>query len=141
MKCTRDGGDGLSPPLSWENAPPQAEGYAVVMHHYPHGKYAGIDAPSHYWLLWDIPASVESLDHGNPDSIGYEGSDKDMRRIGYTPPCSQGTEKHTYVITVYAVDGTLNALPTDDDAAVDWQQMMDALRGHVVEAASISFVN
>lgn len=141
-KCSRDGGDGASPPLTWKNPPRGTEGYALVMHHYPHGTYPGIDAPSHYWLLWDVPASAAGIERGNPEGLGYEGADKDMRRTGYTPPCSPaGGATHQYTITVYAVDGVLEGLPQQDDPSVTWADMMAALRTHVRGAASISFVN
>ena len=143
LKCTRHGGDGLSPPLEWSGAPDDTKGFAIVMQHYPRGRYPGVDSPSHYWLVWDIPASITGIERGNPDSVGYVGSDKDMRRTGYTPPCSPDDSKgmHMYTITVYAVDGPLNALPERDDPSIVWDDVMAALKGHVLNAASLSFAD
>ncbi|MDB3935276.1 YbhB/YbcL family Raf kinase inhibitor-like protein [Granulosicoccus sp.] len=143
LKCTRHGGDGLSPPLEWLGAPDNTGGFAIVMQHYPRGRFPGVDSPSHYWLVWDIPASTSRVERGNPDSFGNEGSDKDKRRTGYTPPCSpdDSVGKHTYTITVYAVDGPLEALPENDDPAIVWDDMMEALKGHVLNAASLSFTD
>ena len=149
LKCTRHGGDGLSPPLAWTGAPDGTEGYAIVMQHYPRGKFPGVDAPSHYWLVWDIPAATTGVERGNPESLGYEGSDKDMRRTGYTPPCSPNVEQsaggagdvHTYTITVYAVDGPLTDLPEKDDPSIVWDDVMAALQGHVLNADSLSFTD
>ena len=143
LKCTRHGGDGLSPPLQWTGAPDGTGGFVIVMQHYPRGRYPGVDSPSHYWLVWDIPASSAGVERGNPDSLGYEGSDKDMRSTGYTPPCSPKGNGgiHSYTITVYAVDGALEALPEGDDASIVWDDVMAALKGHVLNAASLSFTD
>lgn len=142
LKCSRDGGDGVSPPLAWANAPAGTQGFAVIMQHYPRGKAEGVDVPSQYWLLWNIPATASGLERGNPASVGDEGADKDMRRTGYTPPCSPaGSGTHTYTITVYALKGLLTTLPPHDDGSVDWRQMTAALEGHVLAKTTFSFVN
>lgn len=145
LKCSRDGGDGISPPLDWAHAPEGTKGYAIIMHHYPKGRVEGVDAPSQYWLLWNIPAETTGLARGNPGSIGDEGADKDMHATGYTPPCSPagpvGAAPHRYIITVYALSATLTGLPYHDDPAVDWTQMTAAMEGKVLTSASISFTN
>lgn len=38
LKCTRDGGDGLSPPLEWTTVPTGTQSLALIMHHYPRGR-------------------------------------------------------------------------------------------------------
>ena len=145
MKCSRDGGDGLSPPVSWTNSPAGTQGFAIIMHHYPKGRTEGVDAPSQYWLLWNIPASTTGIPRGNPASLGDEGSDKDMHGTGYTPPCappgpSEGPP-HRYTITVYALSAPLATLPAHDDGAVNWEQMVAAMDGLVLGSSSISFTN
>ncbi|WP_299554431.1 YbhB/YbcL family Raf kinase inhibitor-like protein [uncultured Tateyamaria sp.] len=141
LKCTRDGGDGLSPPLAWSDTPEGTRSIAVSMHHYPRGTLEGVDTPSHYWLLWNLPATTSTLERGNPGSIGDEGADKDMRGVGYTPPCSPPGPAHEYIITVYALDAKPTALPSVDDPTVDWQQMMLALDGHVLASSDLRFTN
>ncbi|RJE78951.1 YbhB/YbcL family Raf kinase inhibitor-like protein [Paracoccus sp. JM45] len=141
LKCKRDGGDGISPPLEWSGVPDGTQGFAVVMQHYPRGTIEGRDTPSQYWLLWDISADTGMIDRGNPTSIGNEGSDKDGKETGYTPPCSPGTAKHEYKITVYALDKNLDALPDEDDISVDWTAMMDAIAGNVISQSSVTFKN
>jgi phosphatidylethanolamine-binding protein (PEBP) family uncharacterized protein len=75
---------------------------------------------------------------GNPNSLGIEGADKDIRGTGYTPPCSPaGGGSHEYSIWVYALDGPLANLPTEDSITTSWSDVMDALGGHVLNAASI----
>lgn len=141
LKCTRDGGDGLTPPLEWTQAPAGTRSLAIVMHHYPRGTVEGKDAPSQYWLLWNIPAQTRALPRGNPASIGDEGADKDGKRTGYTPPCSPPGPQHEYTITLYALDGPLDALPAQDDTDVDWSRMTAAMEGKVIGTSSLSFKN
>lgn len=141
LKCTRDGGDGVSPPLAWSDVPAGTESLAVIMHHYPRDAVAGRDAPSHYWLLWNIPADVRKLERANPASIGNEGADKDEQHTGYTPPCSPAGSAHQYTITVYALDGPLTSLPENDDISVDWITLTEAMAGKVIASSQIGFEN
>jgi Raf kinase inhibitor-like YbhB/YbcL family protein len=141
LKCSRDGGDGVTPPLDWDEVPAGTESLALIMHHYPRGTTEGKDAPSQYWLLWDIPAQTRSLPRGNPASIGREGANKDVRGTGYTPPCSPPGAQHRYTITLYALNASLDGLPDHDDIGVDWSVMTKALEGKVIASTSLSFVN
>ncbi|MEO9682105.1 MAG: YbhB/YbcL family Raf kinase inhibitor-like protein [Tateyamaria sp.] len=141
LTCTRDGGYGVSPPLTWSGVPDGTESFAVIMHHYPRGAVAGRDAPSQYWLLWNIPADTRELERANPTSIGDEGADKDERHTGYTPPCSPSGSAHEYTITVFALDAPLSRLPQYDDTSVDWKVLTAALADKVIASAHISFEN
>ena len=141
LKCQRDGGDGVTPPLQWTGVPEGTKSLALIMHHYPHGTVEERDAPSQYWLLWNIPVDTRALPRGNPESIGDEGSDKDKRRTGYTPPCSPPGSKHKYIITLYALNAPLNTLPAKDDGDVDWSAMATAMQGKIIGSSSISFFN
>jgi len=141
LKCTRDGGDGVSPPLEWTSVPDGSQSFALIMHHYPNGAVAGRDDPSHYWLLWSIPADTRGLPPGNPASIGHEGADKDQRRVGYTPPCSPGGALHEYTITLYALGAPLEALPENDDRGVIWATLNNAMDGKIIETSELTFLN
>jgi Raf kinase inhibitor-like YbhB/YbcL family protein len=141
LKCTRDGGDGLTPPLAWSGMPVDTQGLALIMHHYPKGTVEGVDAPSQYWLLWNIPVDTTALPRGNPASIGDEGADKDERRTGYTPPCSPPGSQHEYVITLYALSSALDDLPSHDDPQVDWSSMTQAMEGKIIASSSIASLN
>ena len=148
LKCKRDKGDGVSPPLAWTGVPVGSQSLAVIMYHYPKGAVEGVNPPSQYWLLWDIPAATVSLPRGNPDSIGNEGSDKDARATGYTPPCSPkpwfsfGTgPQHEYFIELFALNAPLTTLAEHDDLSVDWSTLTAAMKDKVIASSRISFWN
>jgi Raf kinase inhibitor-like YbhB/YbcL family protein len=141
LKCTRDGGDGVTPPLAWDGVPDGTKNLALIMHHYPRGRVEGVDAPSQYWLLWNIPSETRALPRGNPASIGDEGADKDERRTGYTPPCSPPGSLHEYTITLYALSAPLDTLPPHDDPNVDWSVMTKAMNGKIIASSHILFQN
>ncbi len=111
------------------------------MHHYPKGREEGRDAPSQYWLLWNIPPETLALSRGNIESIGIEGSDKDGRHTGYTPPCSPGGARHAYTITLYALNAAPAALGTKDDLNVDWTALTKAIAGKVIASSQLTFWN
>ena len=113
----------------------------MIMHHYPRGRVEGVDVPSHYWLVWNIPANTTSFSRGNMESIGTEGGEKDRRYIGYTPPCSPGNASHSYTITLYALDSDDVALGSEDDINVDWAALTEAIEGKVIDSSSLTFIN
>ncbi|MEY8120797.1 YbhB/YbcL family Raf kinase inhibitor-like protein [Falsihalocynthiibacter sp. BN13B15] len=141
LKCSRDGGDGLSPPLVWSTVPEGTQSLAVIMQHYPRGKIAGTDAPSQYWLLWNIPADTTAIPRGNPTSLGDEGADKDERFTGYTPPCSPRGARHEYTITLFALNAAPDTLPSNDSLQVDWTEMTQAIGPLVISSSSFTFWN
>lgn len=148
LRCTRYGGDGLSPPLEWSNPPEGTASFALIMYHYPLGGREGVDAPSQYWLLWNIPVGAVSLPRGNPDAIGNEGANKDAKSTGYTSPCSPKQwfsftrePQHQYFIELFALNAPLEMLPAHDDLSVDWKTMTTAMAGKVLTSTRISFLN
>ncbi len=98
---------GISPKLSWANAPLGTKFFAVVMHHIPP------TPPNHvYMLLYNIPVTTTSI----PDAVtgvGIFGQNTVNPILAYTPPCSQGPGAKLYTITVYA----LSAAPVFSVAA------------------------
>lgn len=148
LKCARDDGDGVSPPLEWSGVPADAESLALIMYHYPNGTVEGVDPPSQYWLLWNIPIDTNGLERGNPLSIGDEGSNKDGVATGYTPPCSpkrwlsfSRAPEHQYFIELFALNAPLSTLPAHDDLSVDWTVLTAAMQDKVIATSRISFWN
>lgn len=149
LKCKRDKGDGVSPPLAWTGVPVGSQSLAVIIYHYPKGAVEGVNPPSQYWLLWNIPVGTVSIPRGNPESIGDEGSDKDGKATGYTPPCSpkpwfsfaSGGPQHEYFIELFALNAPLTTLPVQDDLSVDWTALTAAMTDKVIASSRISFWN
>jgi phosphatidylethanolamine-binding protein (PEBP) family uncharacterized protein/Spy/CpxP family protein refolding chaperone len=91
-------GNGSTLPLAWSGAPAGTTGYAVIMHHIP-----GVNEAAHwYWVLYNLPASVTSLEK-NVSGVGTLGNNINNGRVEYSPPCSQGPGDKEYIYTVYAL--------------------------------------
>jgi phosphatidylethanolamine-binding protein (PEBP) family uncharacterized protein len=95
-KYTCDG-LGISPPISWKDAPTGTKSFAVIMHHIPP---AGDNHT--YILVYNIPSSVNGLSENNTN-VGIFGINTVNGKTEYTPPCSQGPGAKLYVMTVYAL--------------------------------------
>lgn len=116
-----------SPPLSWSDAPGNARSFALIVD--------DPDAPVGvwvHWLLWDIPASTQSLPAGfEPGSVGVSGRN-DFGRRGYGGPCPpRGHGPHRYFFRLFAVDRpSLGLVEGSNRKALE-----NALAGHVVAKA------
>ena len=88
---------GISPKLSWANAPVGTASYAITMHHIPPSP------PNHvYMLLYNIPVTTTAIADA-VSGIGIFGKNTVNDLQSYTPPCSQGPGAKHYSITVYAL--------------------------------------
>lgn len=124
-------GDGISPPLSWSNAPAGTVGYAFLMDHIdPQGNCKW------YWTIYDIPASAKSLEKGSHGlgklGTGFRGM------IGYEPPSSKGPGAKTYVLTLYALSAPLSL---DSSQKIDRQTLLTAIKGKVLASSSLRVVH
>lgn len=88
---------GISPPLSWSNAPTGTTSYAITMHHIP-----GPGEKHVYILLYNIPSTVTSIPEA-VSGIGLFGINTVNGNNAYTPLCSQGPGEKQYILTVYAL--------------------------------------
>jgi hypothetical protein len=115
----------------------------------------------HHWLLLDIPASQTEIEegahslgvvargkagpaapgglrHGINDYTGWFAADDAMRGDyhGYDGPCPPWNDSivHHYVFTVYALDTERVAV----QPPLSGQNVLDALRGHVLAETSIT---
>lgn len=131
-------GSNLSPQLSWENAPAGTQSFAVTIF--------DEDAPTGsgwwHWLIFDIPAAVNTLPSGAGNSAlnlapaGSIQSVTDFKTTGYGGPCPpEGSKAHRYVVTVYALKtGKLGPDATANPALVGFM-----LEQNVLEKASLVF--
>ena len=104
-------GDGSSAtlPLQWSGAPAGTRSFALIMHH------EAPDGIKWYWVLYNIPAEVSSLDK-NVKGIGTLGNNSVNRDPGYAPPHSKGPGPKTYTLTVYALSAAPQiAVPAEQE--------------------------
>ena len=129
------GGNNVSFPLAWANAPAATQSFAVVVSDIDLRQARGHVAPSH-WVLWNIPSTVTSLPEGIPAVPELpDGSRQTITAgrggapgTGYRAMCPPPPTTHHYSIELYALDTKLDMLAsgaqvTDFYAAID---------GHVI---------
>jgi Raf kinase inhibitor-like YbhB/YbcL family protein len=121
-------GEDVSPTLTVESVPTDAETLAIVMDDPDANNYL-------HWLIWNIPADRGEMPEGVPqtetvDSLdGARQGTNDFGELGYRgpfPPPDDGP--HTYRFTTYAVDTTLDVEPGAGRDVLE-----SALDGHVVD--------
>lgn len=114
-------GEGLSPPLAWEEVPGEAEELAVLLED-PDAP----DGPFVHWVAAGIDPASAGLGAGEAPPV--EGRN-DFGEPGYGGPCPPpGDDPHRYVFTVLAVSQPLalqdgasaeDLLEASEDAIVD----------------------
>jgi Raf kinase inhibitor-like YbhB/YbcL family protein len=97
---TEVGGQNVSPPLSWSGAPRGTRSFMLVC----------VDPDVNdfiHWIVYDIPASVNSLSEGVPNVLslpnGAKQGKNDAGTIGYFGPEPPPGEEHRYVFLLYAL--------------------------------------
>lgn len=125
-------GSGVSPPLALENVPPDTRSLALIMN--------DPDAPSGnfvHWVVFNLDPSRRDISEGlgrsgaETVSEGLQGLN-DFRQLGYSGPCPPQGTVHTYVLTVYALDRTLD-LPSGTTA----DELLEAMQGNILTSAEL----
>ena len=123
-------GENLSPALLWSGAPEGTRSFALIVD--------DPDAPDPakprmtwvHWVLYDIPAAVDSLPENVKDAELAPGTLpglNDWKKTGYGGPCPP-IGSHRYFHKLYALDCRLNLVGNPNKVAVE-----QAMRGHVLE--------
>jgi len=126
-RYTCDGED-VSPPLSWEGAPPDTVTYALIMD--------DPDAPAGtwvHWVLFNLPADRKQLPEDVSPEVGT-GGNSSWDRTGYGGPCPPSGQ-HRYVFKLYALDAEL-AL----EVGADKEALQAAMEGHVLASDQLTGV-
>lgn len=128
------GGENISIPLSWENAPEGTKSFAITMV----DRHPVADNWVH-WLVINIPASATSLSDGaagsNKMPSGSEELNNTFGDLGYgVPQPPPGTGDHDYEITIYALN--TERLSLEADATLD--QFLSAIDGKVIGSAKLT---
>jgi len=98
------GGRNQSPQLSWSGAPAGTKSFAITCF----DPIAPTGSGYWHWLLFNIPASVTSLEAGAGTDKAPPGGTSgynDFSAASYCGPCPpKGDIPHRYIFTVYALD-------------------------------------
>ena len=137
----------LSPPLRWSAGPDETKSYALV--------FTDLDADLNdgvfvHWVLWDIPADVNSLEEdlgsdSNPPMVpgakqvrGWSSCLFGAPDASYLGPCSP-TDPHSYEFALYALN--VEELP-DADVCQQPIEIRDAIEasGAVIASTTLTAV-
>ncbi|WP_169983225.1 YbhB/YbcL family Raf kinase inhibitor-like protein [Microbispora sp. H10836] len=112
--CTQQGGENVSPPLTWTGVPESARELAIVVDDpdAPGGTYI-------HWIVTGIPVSATSVSEGQAQGKVLPGSDGQAAYAGPCPPSGV----HHYHFIVYALRGPV---APSGDAKSTHQQIKDA---------------
>lgn len=117
-------GDNLSPPLRFEDVPPNAHSLALIMDDpdAPHGTFD-------HWVAWNLskdelflPEGIQGLTEGS-NGLGENGY------FGPKPPLGPA---HRYFFKLYALNTVLD-LPF----GATKKQLEDAMEGHIIATAQL----
>ncbi|MDE0268828.1 MAG: YbhB/YbcL family Raf kinase inhibitor-like protein [Acidimicrobiaceae bacterium] len=131
VKYSCDGSD-VSPPLDLENVPFDTRSLALIMN--------DPDAPSGnfvHWVIFNLDPSRRDISEGLGQSGAATASEglqglNDFRQLGYSGPCPPQGTAHTYVLTVYALDGILD-LPSSATA----DELLEAMQENILASAEL----
>ena len=126
-------GDDVSPPLTWNGAPPSTKAFALIVD--------DPDAPDPkapkmtwvHWVVYNLPATSGGLAQGASEHLpqGARNGKNDWKRIGYGGPCPP-VGRHRYFHKLYALDAELPDLREPTKA-----QLESAMKGHVLGHAEL----
>jgi len=107
-----EGGEDLSPSLSWSGFPSDTKSFVVSCY--------DPDAPTvsgfWHWIMYDVPASVTSLETGAEPPAGAKVLKNDAGFTGFcgaAPPPSHGTHRYQFCVTALPVEN----LPIDENTS------------------------
>ena len=133
-RYTEDGED-LSPPLTWTGLPQGVKELALIVD----DPDAPRTEPWVHWVLYKIPAEVQTLSEGLPPTPtlevppGARQGKNSWGTDGYrgpAPPRGHGT--HHYHFRLYALDAPLALAP-----GLDKPGLLEAMKRHIVAEAEL----
>ncbi len=128
-------GQDVSPPLSWQDAPPGTQSFALICD----DPDAPIAEPFVHWVIYNIPDGTTSLPEGvakveRPGQpTGAAQGTNSFGKTGYggpAPPPGHGV--HHYHFKLYALDAPLDLTPGATKADV-----LGAMQGNVLGEAEL----
>lgn len=116
----------VSPPLEISGVPDGADSLVLVMDD-PDARDPAGKVWDH-WVVWNIPADTTEISEGFKGGLQGRNDYGDLGYGGPNPP----DRTHTYVFTLYAVDGELDLV---EGSGKD--EVLDAIRDHVMMEAEL----
>ena len=128
-------GKGTSPALAWSGGSSKIVSYVIIMDTVPGPLRPGeADIGNHYYLtVYNIPATIKAMPAA-ATNIGTLGQNFQGKKIGYTPPCSQGPGVKIYNIYLYGISENI----TLKNSEATEQNLLAAINGKVISSSSIS---
>jgi len=126
------GGENVSPPLAWSNAPTGTKSFAIVMQDPDGGRGTG----SNHWVAHDIAATRTGLREGEASvsPTEWRGGKNNVGTDYYFGPCGPaGDSPHHYIITLIAT----SLMPGQLKPGLTREELLQALRGKALAPASI----
>jgi Raf kinase inhibitor-like YbhB/YbcL family protein len=127
---TCDGKD-ASPQFTWSNVPAKTQSFALVV--------SDPDAPSgtfYHWVIYNLPTSTKELAEGIQKlPAGTLVGKNSFGKMQYNGPCPPKGTAHTYVFTLYALDGKLKV-----PAGAEGKEVLAEIKDHTVGTAKLTTV-
>jgi Raf kinase inhibitor-like YbhB/YbcL family protein len=129
-------GEGLSPAISWSNAPAGTQSFVLNMHDMEVVRNKTSDDQAH-WVVWNIPAASTGLPEGVPKGAQLADGSYQISATGTMyrgPGAPANGPPHHYMFEVYALDTKLDVQPTAD-AFETRANVLKAMQGHILGKA------
>jgi Raf kinase inhibitor-like YbhB/YbcL family protein len=129
-------GEGLSPAISWTSAPTGTRSFFLNMHDMDLARNKTTDDQVH-WVVWNIPATATGLPEGVPKGPKLANGAFQISATGQMyrgPGAGANGPKHHYMFELYALDTTIEVMPTAD-AFETRADVMKAIQGHILAKA------
>src|SRR5215468_7620822 len=129
-------GEGLSPAISWTNAPAGTQSFVLNMHDEDVARNKTTDDQAH-WVVWNIPATATGLPEGVPKGPKLANGAFQTSATGQMyrgPGAPANGPQHHYMFEIYALDTMLDVQPAAD-AFESRANVMKAIQGHVLGKA------
>lgn len=120
-------GQSASPPIQWKDAPEGTKSFALSLWH------TAPDQEKSYWLVYNIPPTVDHLDK-NDKKTGTVGLN-DKKKAAYDPMCSKGPGVKKYHITIYALSSEVKLAKGSDNRA----NLLKAIKGITLAEKTLDF--
>jgi Raf kinase inhibitor-like YbhB/YbcL family protein len=129
-------GEGLSPAISWANAPAGTQSFFLNMRDMDVARNKTTDDQAH-WVVWNIPATATGLPEGVPKGPKLANGAYQFSATGQMyrgPGAGANGPKHHYMFELYALDTVID-VPPAADAFETRTNVMKAIQGHILAKA------